>query len=210
MDPYQETFETWNQLAQLYQDRFMDLDNYNATYDFICNTLSAEQIKVLEIGCGPGNITKYLLNKRPDLKVLATDVAPNMVALAKANNPSAEFEVLDSRQLHQIKTKYDALIAGFCIPYLSTEDCKKLIADASVLINQKGLLYLSFVEGDPQQSGFQTGSSGDRAYFYFHDLNTIEKYCIDQQFEILQIFKIPYTKSNQSTEVHTVLITQHS
>ena len=125
MDPYQETFETWNQLAQLYQDRFMDLNNYNATYDFICNALSAEQIKVLEIGCGPGNITKYLLNKRPDLKVLATDVAPNMVALAKANNPSAEFDVLDSRQLHQIKTKFDALIAGFCIPYLSTEDLTK-------------------------------------------------------------------------------------
>ena len=210
MDPYQETFETWDKLAQLYQDHFMDLDNYNATYDFICNTLSEAQTKVLEIGCGPGNITKYLLNKRPDLKVLATDVAPNMVALAKANNPSAEFAVLDSRQLHEIKTKFDALIAGFCIPYLSNEDCKKLIADASVLINPHGLLYLSFVEGDPQQSGFQTGSSGDRAYFYFHDINTIEKNCIDKHFKILQIFKIPYTKSNQNTEVHTILIAQHS
>jgi cyclopropane fatty-acyl-phospholipid synthase-like methyltransferase len=210
MDQYQETFETWDKLAQLYQDKFMDLDNYNASYDFICNTLSEAQTKVLEIGCGPGNITKYLLNKRPDLKVLATDVAPNMVALAKANNPSAEFAVLDSRQLHEIKTKYDALLAGFCIPYLSTEDCKKLIADASVLINQNGLLYLSFVEGDPQHSGFQTGSSGDRAYFYFHDLNTIEKLCTDRHFKTLQIFKIPYTKSNQSTEVHTVLIAQHS
>jgi len=210
IDPYKETFATWDKLAQLYQAKFMDLDYYNASYDFICNTLGKEQTKILEIGCGPGNITKYLLSQRPDFQILATDVAPSMIALAKANNPTATCEVLDSRNLEQIKTTFDALIAGFCIPYLSPLDCEKLISDAANLLNPNGLLYLSFVEGHPDQSGFQTGSSGDRAYFYFHNLNTLENICKTKHFETIQLFKIPYTKSNQTNEVHTVLIAQHS
>lgn len=32
MDRYTETFETWNKVASLYQDRFMDLDLCNDTY----------------------------------------------------------------------------------------------------------------------------------------------------------------------------------
>jgi hypothetical protein len=29
MDRYKETFETWNKVASLYQDKFMELDLYN-------------------------------------------------------------------------------------------------------------------------------------------------------------------------------------
>ena len=37
MDRYTETFETWNKIATQYQDKFMQLDLYNYTYDFIIN-----------------------------------------------------------------------------------------------------------------------------------------------------------------------------
>ena len=33
MDKYQETFHTWNKLAKIYEDKFIDLDLYNDTYD---------------------------------------------------------------------------------------------------------------------------------------------------------------------------------
>ena len=96
MDNYKETFETWNKLASLYQDWFMDLDLYNDTYDFICNSITKENAKILDIGCGPGNITKYLLSKRPDFDIYGIDIAPNMIELAEKNNPAASFAVMDS------------------------------------------------------------------------------------------------------------------
>ena len=86
MDKYKETFETWNKIALLYQEKFMDLDLYNDTYDFICNSILKVNSKILEIGCGPGNITKYLLCKRPDFDILGIDIADKMVELAKINN----------------------------------------------------------------------------------------------------------------------------
>ena len=84
VDTYKETFDTWNKVAKLYQEKFMDLDLYDDTYDTFCAELPIENATILEIGCGPGNITKYLLNKRPDFRIEGIDISPNMIELAKA------------------------------------------------------------------------------------------------------------------------------
>jgi trans-aconitate methyltransferase len=146
-----ETFETWNKIALLYQNKFMDFELYNETYDFICNSIIKEKAKILEIGCGPGNITKYLLSKRPDFNIYGIDIAPNMIELAKKNNPTADFKVMDSRQISEIKTKFDGIICGFCLPYLSQIESSKLIYDSYNLLTDNGLIYISFVEGDPKK-----------------------------------------------------------
>jgi len=208
MDRYKETAETWNKIAALYQDKFMDIDLYNDTYDFICETLDSSNINILEIGCGPGNITKYLLSKQPDFNITGIDIAPNMIELAKANNPSANFLVKDSRQINEITKQFDAIVCGFCLPYLSETDISKLISDCHYLLTDNGLLYISFVEGDQNKSGFQVGISGDRVYFYYHDLDNIEQLLWKNGFEKLKIFKVNYKKADESNEVHTIIITK--
>jgi 2-polyprenyl-3-methyl-5-hydroxy-6-metoxy-1,4-benzoquinol methylase len=70
----------------------MDLSLYDESYDDFCQLLQKKNASILEIGCGPGNVTKYLLGKRPDYKIHATDAAPSMLALAKINNPTAKVE----------------------------------------------------------------------------------------------------------------------
>src|SRR5690606_29153072 len=128
MDNYKETFDTWNNIASIYQDKFMDLDLYNDTYDYICNSITKQKAKLLEIGCGPGNITKYILSKRPDFDIFGIDIAPKMTELAKWNNPTARFAVMDSRQICNLDTKYDGIIGGFCLPYLSQTESNELIS----------------------------------------------------------------------------------
>jgi 2-polyprenyl-3-methyl-5-hydroxy-6-metoxy-1,4-benzoquinol methylase len=205
MDKYNETFETWNKVASLYQDKFMHLHLYNDTYDFICNSIVKDKANILEVGCGPGNITRYLLSKRPDFTIFGIDIAPNMIELAKKNNPQASFDILDIRNISEIKTKYDGIVCGFCLPYLSETDSEKLIFDANNLLNETGLIYISFVEGDPNKSHFQTASSGGRSYFYFHNLDTLKSQLIDHSFEELKIVRIEYRKSETEQEIHTII-----
>jgi 2-polyprenyl-3-methyl-5-hydroxy-6-metoxy-1,4-benzoquinol methylase len=206
MDRYKETFETWNKIASFYQDKFMTLDLYDETYDFICEKLDFDKPQVLDIGCGPGNITKYLLSKRPDFKITGIDIAPNMIELAKENNPTARFKVMDSRQINDLETKFNAVICGFCIPYMSESDCSKLMIDCNDVLTDDGILYLSFVEGDPNNSGFQVGSNGDRIYFYYHSLKNLEQLLLDNCFEPFNVFKINYDKGEGNIEIHTILI----
>lgn len=205
MDKYKETSETWNKVASLYQDKFMYLNLYNDTYDFICETITADKAKLLEIGCGPGNITKYLLSKRPDYTIFGIDIAPNMIELARKNNPSANFSVMDTRQIDELEGNYDGIICGFCLPYLSHTDSIKFIADCYNLLIDNGLIYLSFVEGKPHKSGYQTGSSGDRVYFYFYDLDALKQQLIENNFGEIELFKVEYRKSESETDIHTIL-----
>ena len=205
MDHYKETFETWKKLATRYEERFMDLDLYNDTYDHICNSIKKPNGRILEIGCGPGNITKYLLSKRPDFDIFGIDIAPNMIELAKKNNPSARFAVMDCRQIDQISEKYDGIVAGFCLPYLSQADSRKFIADCYSLLNEGGLIYISFVEGDPNKSGFQVSKSGDRSYFYYYQLDELKKNLIEIDFGVLTVFKVEYTNSANQIDFHTII-----
>lgn len=206
MDPYKETFETWNKIAQIYQDKFMDLDLYNATYDEFCRQLTKTHARILEIGCGPGNITRYMLTKREDLLLEGIDIAPNMVKLAKQNNPRAGFKVMDSRNIESLDGPYDAILCGFCLPYLSEADALKLIRDSYRLLSEQGLIYLSFVTGNPAGSGYHTGSSGDRTFFYYHDRDTLRTNLESNAFYVTYENDISYTKNDNSKELHTVLI----
>jgi len=202
MDKYKETFETWNKIAKIYEDKFMDMDLYNETYDFICQNITKENAKLLEIGCGPGNITKYLLTKRPDFKILGVDVAPKMIELAQKNNPTAHFEVMDAREFHKIKGSFDGIIAGFYLPYLSVDECNTFISNSNQLLNNHGLIYLSFVEGNPNASEFKTNHEGDRVYFQYHELAKVETQLKTNGFRDIHVFKVAYKKP----DIHTIVI----
>jgi SAM-dependent methyltransferase len=208
MDTVKETFDTWNKIAGLYEEKFMDLDLYNEGYDFFCASLSTQNPGVLELGCGPGNITRHLLQRRPDMSILATDIAPNMIELAKKNNPNAEFKLMDARALCQLNKTFDGIVAGFCLPYLSAGESAQLIQDAYESMFEKGIFYLSFIEGDPAKSGWMTGSTNDRVYFYYHNGDTLLQELRKAGFVILKTFNIPYTKSTGESELHDVLIVQ--
>ena len=65
MDNYNHSFHTWDKLAEEYENKFMDLDLYNDSYDLFCQKIEVPQAKILEIACGPGNISKYLFGCLP-------------------------------------------------------------------------------------------------------------------------------------------------
>lgn len=199
-----ETLATWNKVAQIYQEKFMKMDLYDVTYDYFSTIISDENASVLDIGCGPGNITKYLLSKNPNYKITGIDYAPNMIELAKKNNPKANFRVLDTRNISCLNDKFDGIICGFCIPYLTISETQNLISDSYNLLNENGILYISFVEGNPKDSEFKTGSNGNRVYFNYYDLEDLKSDFSRNKFKILKIFKVDYTES----DVHTIVIVQ--
>lgn len=205
MNAEQETYETWNKVAGLYEEKFMHLDLYDQSYDLFCSLISKTNAAVLEIGCGPGNICQYLLKQRPDLKILGTDFAPNMIALATKNNPGAEFKLLDARQTKTLDRTFDAVISGFCLPYLSHSEVQTLIEDLKSMLLPKGVIYLSFVPGDPAQSGMMTSGTGDRTYFYYHAQYQILEVLTGNGFKILAQQEIEYTRPG-GNETHCVLI----
>lgn len=207
MDSYKITIAAFDKQASNYQDKYMYLDLYNDTYDAFCRLIENENPKVFEIGCGPGNITKYLLAKRPDFKITAIDMAPNMIKLARINNPSAAFKLMDCREIDKIKDTYDAIMCGFCLPYLSKKDVSKLLNDCSELLNKNGVVYLSTMEGDYEQSGYKTSSDGqDKAFIYYHEHDFINKTLDKSGFDIVEFKRKDFIKPDGSKSVDMIFI----
>ncbi|UTW68268.1 class I SAM-dependent methyltransferase [bacterium SCSIO 12643] len=207
-DRYTETHQTWDHIAQLYEDKFMYLDLYDDTYQTFCDSLAIENASVLELGCGPGNITKHLLRLKPDLQILATDVSEQMIIRASKNNPGINARILDCRNLESIHQKFDGIMCGFTIPYLSKSDCKHLIYNCHQLLRENGILYLSFVPGDYTKSGFISGSTGERTYFYYHDTNILKQTLESNYMTVSHQIEKIYPKSDGTLETHVILIAQ--
>ncbi|KMQ60217.1 hypothetical protein ACM46_18515 [Chryseobacterium angstadtii] len=208
MDKYTETFNTWNSVAGLYAGKFMDLDLYDDTYDAFAAAIAKEDARILELGCGPGNITRYLLNRNPSWQIEAVDMAPNMIALAEKLNTRARFRVMDVRNISMIATAgtYNGIICGFCIPYLDQGEVEKLIGDAYRLLAPGGILYCSFEEGDYEQSGFLTGSSGDRVYFYYYAATELAEMIRHGSFRLTDTFSKAYINNDESVATHVIMI----
>ncbi|MBS1761876.1 MAG: class I SAM-dependent methyltransferase [Bacteroidetes bacterium] len=206
LDKYKETFKTWNKVASLYQEKFMNLDLYNETYNYICENLKIDRAKILDVGCGPGNITKYLLSKRKDFVILGIDVASNMIELARKNNPNARFSIMDARRVNDLDARFDCIICGFILPYLSQNDFERFLNDSYRLLNHNGLIYLSYVEGDSINSGYQTGSSVDKVYFYYYSEDFVKSKLAENNFSDIKTFKVQYKRTETDIETHTIMI----
>ena len=167
--------EIFNKYAEDYDLKYGSVDLYSGSLDQFLGNLQ-QKAKLLELACGPGNLTRYLLAQRPDLDILGLDIAKNMIDLARINNPGANFIRMNCRYMSRIAKKFDAIVAGFLLPYLNTEEVSKLIRDANDLLNTNGVLYLSTIESETSGTGFQSSESAknDKLLTHYHDLAFLE------------------------------------
>jgi 2-polyprenyl-3-methyl-5-hydroxy-6-metoxy-1,4-benzoquinol methylase len=206
MNNYQKTFETWDKVAALYQTKFMDLDLYNDTYIKFCELINKTNAAIFEIGCGPGNITKHLLATRPDFQIYAIDVSHNMIQLAKANNPTAQFSVMDCREIGSLTLKFDGIISGFCMPYLSKQDNSQFIKDCAGLLERGGIFYFSTIKGDYNNSGFVPASTGDLSYVYYYDEEYLQYELGKNNFETIDLIYKPSPLAVESAQEDMIFI----
>lgn len=189
MDKNKQAVNVFNEYARQYQDKYMDVALYQKTLDEFCLHLPVNAA-VLELACGPGNITKYLLEKRPDLDILATDFAPNMVRLAAMNNIKARFELMDCRNIRALDKKFHAVMCGFCLPYLSKEESVSLIGDISEILHPGGICYLSTMEDEYCKSGLKKSSDGKSELFmHFHEAEYLAEAMSANKLKILDLHR---------------------
>lgn len=169
MDHSEHAASVFNKYAVSYEERFMDVSMYSKSLDCLINNLAPTQLKVLDVACGPANISKYLLDRNSAIEIAGIDLSENMISLAKKNIPTGNFQLKDARDILSLNLKYDLIISGFCFPYLTKIEVIQFISDASKCLNAGGYLYLSTMEKPYSTSGLQKGSKGDEIMMHFHE-----------------------------------------
>lgn len=206
-NPQQSAVEGFNQIADRYEAKFMDFDLYHDTFDRFCAVLPLHA-QVLDLACGPGNIARYLLDQRPDLHILGTDLAPNMLTLARKNVPEAEFIQLDIKEVTALDRKFNGVICGFGLPYLSREEAIQFIQDVGQILEPGGVLYLSTMEDDYGKSGWQGPSSGDgpQIYIHYHEAEYLRAALENSGFEAIEVIRKTYPEEMGKAGIDLILL----
>ena len=80
---------------------------------FFCDYFSHEEISVLEIGCGTGELIGVLKGKRK----VGIDFSPTMIEQGKKQFPGVEFHCMNAENI-QLTEKFDLIILSNLIGYL--------------------------------------------------------------------------------------------
>lgn len=103
---------------------------------------SLESKKILDLGCGAGDMDKYFVNQGADF-VFATDISENMINIANAVNGDSKitYKVLKMEDINLIKEQFDIVYSSLAFHYI--EDLNKLFSDINDKLAVGGELVFS-------------------------------------------------------------------
>lgn len=207
IDINKKTVNIFNLLAKTYESKYMDVGQYDNALDFFCNQINNSRPNILELGCGPGNITKYILDRFPFFQFLCIDMAPNMLQIAQKNNPTISTIVMDARDLNSLPNTFDAIVIGFVFPYLSDVEVFDLIYNSVSKLNSNGVLYISTMVGKYSDSGWEDSSIPDtpKVYMHYHEKEILESKMKENGFEIIYNAVLPIHHKTNSQDWTVIL-----
>jgi tRNA (cmo5U34)-methyltransferase len=88
---------------------------------------SSKPIKVLDLGCGTGNITLAVKKRYPQAHVTCIDLAESMIEITRyklGEYDDIEFHVADMRDFQYGENNYDLIISSLAMHHLQTDEEK--------------------------------------------------------------------------------------
>lgn len=98
------------------------------------------RIRILEIGCGPGN---YIEDLQKEHKVAGIDINQSMLDIAKKRFPESEFIYGDFLKA-KLQDKYDFIYCVGVLQYFYPSQIPALFAKISSLLNDQGVFFVNF------------------------------------------------------------------
>nr|WP_319374350.1 class I SAM-dependent methyltransferase [uncultured Methanobacterium sp.] len=102
-----------------------------------------EKIKILDLGCGTGNISQEVKKRYPNSYITCVDLAENMIKMAKTKlsiYDDVEFIRADFREL-DFKGEYDAVISSLALHHLQPEEQKSFYCRIKEFLKEGGVFY---------------------------------------------------------------------
>jgi SAM-dependent methyltransferase len=141
-------------LAEIYAERLagaMDrLPGDRAVLGMFCELTLAAGLgtDVGDIGCGTGRLEPYLAAQ--GLSPRGVDLSPEMVRVARRDNPGFEFEVADLRQLPMTDASLAGVVCWYSLMYLAPADRPAAFGELARVVKPGGHLVTGFKTGDSQ------------------------------------------------------------
>jgi SAM-dependent methyltransferase len=140
---------SYDRVAAEYAQRFQDeMDDKPFDRDYLAQLvrLVSRLGPICDLGCGPGQIARYLHRLGAD--VLGVDLSPGMVAEATRLNPQIPFHQGDMRALPFPDRSWGGIAAFYTIIHIPPAEVVQVLAELRRVLRPGGVILLSFHIGD--------------------------------------------------------------
>ncbi len=96
---------------------------------------------VLELGCGTGSFSKFILQEIPSLTLIGCDISPKCIKLARencSNFPNATFQVASATLITHNANKFNAVIGNSILHHIKEIDTA--LSECSRVLESNGLI----------------------------------------------------------------------
>lgn len=90
-------------------------------YELIARIGSADPVNVLDLGCGPGNLTQTLTRRWPKARVHGVDSSREMIEEARAHAGGVTYEVADLRE-YEVPGEADVIVTNATLQWIPGHD----------------------------------------------------------------------------------------
>lgn len=194
------TIDAYNQSFRAYADKFMQYAPYVLHVTEFADFLECGS-KVLDIGCGPGNVARQLCAVK-QCEITGIDLSADMLEMAKTMVPDGKFYIQDIRSASFPLSCYDAVVLAFSIVHLNDDEAFSVLNNAAKWLKTGGYLYVSFMEG--KLPGFETTSfSTEPLYFNYFPGSVVEAHLQANGVDCFRSVRQEYLESDgtKTTEV---------
>lgn len=149
---------------------------------------------VLEIGCGPGEVSGYL--QRFGVKCLGTDISTQMIEAAREYFPEVQFEVQDFFRLEYDDNAFCGVVGFYAIVNLVLEEVRAVLVEVQRVLKREGLFLFSFHvdEGEEKvdvENFFK--QEGNTLTFYYFKVDDVKALVEGAGYQVLDILiRYPY------------------
>jgi SAM-dependent methyltransferase len=187
IDVVQNTINTYEQTADLYNSLYPDVNKKNI--NFFIKQLNGKGI--LDIGCGSGRDAEYFVNK--GLDVVGIDLSDRFIEISRAKVPNAKFIKMDMRNINFPLESFDGIWSMASLLHIPKIEAKDTIRKFREILKTNGIIYISVKLGEGEKFIKRDRYKGLEKFFAFYTESEISDLLEKCGFEIikLSLYKVP-------------------
>lgn len=140
----------WDFWADRYSKLWVQKVSLGPTRDYVLREIKEiardRKLRLLDLGCGPGELLSELGEHSPQLELTGVDYSPRMLQVSQQRNGKAKHILLDAADLDKLESRYDIIVCTHSLPYY--KDPKDVFRKLSKLLTENGRLIVGFASGN--------------------------------------------------------------
>ena len=159
-------------------------------------SLLPPKAKILDVGCGSGRDAKIFTEK--GLSVVGVDFSQNLIDIASAHAPKAEFHVMDIESINFPSASFDGIWSLCSLLHFPKKVLPNIIKNIHSLLKEDGYFYMALKKGRGEVLEKDTRYGDFEKFWAFYEEDELRQIFESAQFNILELCSVEKTSAYQT------------